>query len=98
MKVILKGGVAEVMGENFREIWETQGAAIGADWQGMDLLDSGQLFRTMASGVTVEAVLPVMISVRAPSPYGFVNMKYPFLGITETTRERLSNLLLGGRR
>lgn len=77
--------------ENFEEIWATKGAAIGADWQGNDLVRTGRLYSIMTDPALAtwdDGVLNIPL----PPQYVALNEKYRFFGLTEKTRQKF----LGG--
>jgi hypothetical protein len=84
-----------ILSENFEEIWEGQGGAIGQDW-GTSLYRTGTLYNAMVSNSFTTYRWPYGFTIAPSQPYNFVAAKYPYLGLTMITKQRLLNMLLGG--
>lgn len=96
LKPITALEVEQILADNFEEIWDSEGAAIGSDWKGRDLYQTGTLYNTLVSGGFTRTTLPYGFSVTVGQPYTYVAAEYPFLGLTVLSKRRLMNRLLGG--
>ncbi len=69
----------KVVTSNFRRVWASKGSNIGSDWNGNDLIKSGQLFATLTDGSNI-SFQGSQINIVANTPYAsFVNARYPFM-------------------
>ncbi len=96
LKPITALDVDQVLADNFQEIWDSQGSAIGADWKGQDLYSTGTLYNTLVRGGYTTTTLPYGFSVTVGQPYNYVASKFPFMGLTVLSKRRLLKLMLGG--
>ena len=84
-----------ILSENFDEIWSSQGGAIGENWKGNDLIDSGELKASFKSGNIEVTVTADGITFGTSVNYAkYVNEKYRFMGITGSTDEKIAQLVI----
>jgi len=89
-----RNDIQEIIGENFELIWNTRGGAIGADWNGNDLVDTGALRNSMVNSPSFTIVGDTII-FNAGTSYGvFVNDMYEFMDITKEARSKLDNAVI----
>ena len=84
--------ITELVRENFRDIWDSEGDAIGEDWNGLTLVRSGNLRASWEEA----SVLPIPGGYRitTPVPYSsFVNDRYTFVALTEQTADELAEFV-----
>lgn len=96
LKPITAVDVDRILAENFEEIWDSQGAAIEANWKGRDLYQTGTLYNTLLRGGYTNTFLPYGFSVTPAQPYNYIASEYPFLGLTQVSKRKLLGLLIGG--
>jgi hypothetical protein len=79
--------------DSFTEVWATEGASIGADWKGRDLVKSGALKRDMTSGRGI-TIKPQSITIRSSRPYAsFVNRRYRFMALSSKALRQIAQIL-----
>tara|TARA_R100001198_G_C5239095_1_gene216451 strand:+ start:1907 stop:2320 length:414 start_codon:yes stop_codon:yes gene_type:complete len=87
--------MTDVVAENFSEVWDSQGAAIGEFWNGRTLVKSGNLRGSYSSPtrlrVSVQGDTITFGSNVSYAPY--VNDMYTFQGITQSTSGKVSGIV-----
>jgi hypothetical protein len=84
-----------VIAENYDDIWDSQGAAIGEDWNGRDLIQTGRL----KASLTVPGQIDIQIFgdsivFGTTVPYATdVSQGITFAGITNETPNAISELI-----
>lgn len=85
--------LTQLIEESYEEIWDTEGGAIGEDWNGNTLVDTGNL--KMAATKTLDVTVSssdVFFTVNIPYA-SFVNDLYKFNAITPDTPKRVEDLI-----
>lgn len=84
-----------IIAGNFEQIWATKGSAIGEDWNGRTLVDTGALRNSLTNPgelmVTVQNGLITFGSNVSYAPY--VNAMYTFEGLTPEAVSQIDNLV-----
>lgn len=87
--------MTDLVANNFAEIWNSQGSAIGESWNGRTLVDTGNLRGSYkdptALRVTVSNDTITFGSNVSYAPY--VNDMYQFIGITQATAANSANIV-----
>lgn len=91
LKILPIEEIKQILSDNYAEIWETKGEAIGSDWKGNDLVKTGTLRSEMISTTRMISTGFAVIST-VPAKYKKVNERYPFVGLTENSYRRLDAL------
>lgn len=85
----------EIMGENFEIIFDSDGGAIGSDWDGNDLVDTGALKESLTNPsrlkVQVSGDRIIFSSDESYAPY--VNDRYKFYGVAPQTQNKIVDLI-----
>ena len=75
-----------IMADNFGDIWVTKGRAIGSDWNGRTLVQTGNLRDSLRNEMRlrVRRVGPNLLVFDSPVFYAqYVNSLYRFYGVTD---------------
>lgn len=83
--------IKEILADNFREIWATQGEAIDSDWNGNDLVGTGYL-RSYMTDLNQYQATEYSVLVSVPEKYRALNDRYPFVGLTRNSYKRLESI------
>ncbi len=85
--------MTDIVADNFSEVWNSQGAAIGESWNGRTLVDSGNLRGAYSSPTRlVVSVQGDTITFGSNVPYApYVNDLYQFVGVTQGTAADFGN-------
>jgi hypothetical protein len=86
---------AELVAENESEVWATKGGAIGEDWDGNTLVDTGLLRGSMTNPSALRVrVIGNMLEFGSNVPYaGWVNDNYTFASLTPQKAEEAAELI-----
>jgi hypothetical protein len=85
----------EILADNFKSVWNTQGRNIGSNWNGNSLVKTGTLESIMTSPRSF-AFDGNSFEVAIPQKYLFLNERYRFLGISRENLNKIS-ALFGGK-
>jgi hypothetical protein len=85
----------EIIAQNFDEVWDSEGGVIGSDWNGRDLVQTGNLRDSLTNGGSLKVTISGnMIIFGSTVEYAqYVNDDYPFFGFTQYTAQRLGDLI-----
>lgn len=90
-----KSDVSEAIADGFQQIWSTRGSAIGADWDGHDLVRTGRLRNSLINPSRLDMrVIGNTLIISGGTPYAsYVNDSFRFLGITNTTNNMITDAI-----
>lgn len=93
----VKADISRAVAANFALIWETQGAALSAQWNGSDLIQTGSLKAYMLSlqGITIDE--NGITKLIRPEYGKYVNQTKPFAGWTEDFRRQVLRIISAPR-
>jgi len=85
----------ELVAQNFDRVFDTEGANIGSDWDGNDLVDTGRLKVSLTSigEMNIQIVGDTIIFSSGVSYSSFVNDNFRFYGIDDEFDSALSDLV-----
>ncbi len=90
--------IADVIQDNFEEVWSSKGASIGSPWKNnVDLVETGALRNQMTSGRNFR-ITKNQIIISSTLPYSsFVDKKYPYMDLSAGTLRRIADVYTRGR-
>ena len=85
----------EIISDNFQGIWASKGGDIGADWNGYDLVQTGNLRDSLTNTARLRVIqVGNVITFGSNVDYApYVNDRYRFFGVTQYTALELSDLV-----
>jgi phage gpG-like protein len=84
-----------IISENYEQIWRTEGAAIGEDWDGHTLVKTGRLRNSLTNPGSLQVrVQGDLIIFGTNVPYApYVNAMYTFEGLTPEAVGKMDDLV-----
>jgi hypothetical protein len=87
-----KAKIQDIVKGNFSDVWATDGASIGADWNGRDLVESGALKASLTSG-TPATFNATGFNITSNRNYAsFVNNRYRFMTLSSTSLKQIASV------
>jgi len=85
----------EIIANNFRSVWSSDGSIIGEDWDGHDLVRTGNLRNslTTASRIRVTRVGSLVFFGSDVSYAEYVNDDYTFIGLSDPAQQAINNVV-----
>ena len=84
--------VREAIKDNFREVWSTQGTAIGEDWSGRTLVKTGNLRSSLTTDRLKITITRQALIFSSDASYGrYVNELYRWAGISPRTQNKIND-------
>ena len=86
----------DIIKQNFKDVWDSQGAAIDSDWAGRTLVDTGNLKSSLTTNrIQVRVVNGVVLFESNVSYSRFVNDLYTFYGLTNKAQRQIKGESIG---
>jgi hypothetical protein len=87
-----QAAIKDVIKGNFSSVWATEGASIGADWDGHSLVKSGALKQDMTSGRGI-TITNNLITIKSTKPYAsYVNKRYRFMALSSRSLKAIASI------
>jgi len=85
----------EIIAGNFQAVWSSDGSIIGENWDGNDLVRTGNLRNslTSASRIRVTRVGSLVFFGSDVSYAEYVNDDYTFIGLSDPTQQAINNVV-----
>lgn len=85
----------EIIAGNFQSVWNSDGSIIGEDWDGNDLVRTGNLRNslTSASRIRVTRVGSLVFFGSDVSYAEYVNDDYTFIGLSDQAQQAINNVV-----
>jgi phage gpG-like protein len=81
--------IEQVLAESFEDVWSSEGQAIGEDWNGRTLVQTGRLRDSLTSPVVLRINGGWRVETRVPYA-SFVEDRYRFMALTDEAAQRIA--------
>ena len=79
--------IRDIIKQNFKDVWASQGAAINENWNDNTLVDTGNLRSSLTTNRIQLRVVNGVLTFESDVSYSsFVNSAYTFYGLTDKAR------------
>jgi len=88
--------IRDIIKQNFKDVWASQGAAINENWNDKTLVDTGNLRSSLTTNRIQLRVVNGVLTFESDVSYSkFVNDMYVFYGLTDKARTDIQGESIG---